>query len=393
MSKFPWPHSLLGPTSRCRSSSELETALLSGGISLLPLPASHPSAIASGGVHLSWLAALAPHLISAITRVCLQHGSGGDAEYAVAGPQLPSHSLLPDAQACLPRPEPPIAAAGRSSSIGLRPLAPSYSLPPSSAEAEVPEQLSVSWRALTAALGFCQRSSRVAARQQQAAAPPPSSRTERGAALRSEGGETPPPLLTSEPPYSSLPHPSGAAADSWLGLLDVFIDRLRNLRQEQQHGEGGSSVAEVMRAGPLSPLTALRHIYAVVVEEIVGRMAEQLPLAQVSVGCFVHNKDRNNGCAHTFPRKILRRCVAVVQVVQHLAQRYATSTFGEFRSTLLGLFSACAYERNIISAANRLANTLRPSLDAFLTRAQGFQIKPCWQIKSNMAALASTVFF
>ncbi|GAX81668.1 hypothetical protein CEUSTIGMA_g9096.t1 [Chlamydomonas eustigma] len=45
---------------------------------------------------------------------------------------------------------------------------------------------------------------------------------------------------------------------------------------------------------------------------------------------------------------------ACLQVVQHLAVRYASSTFGEFRNTLLGLFSACAYERNIISAANRL---------------------------------------
>jgi hypothetical protein len=40
-------------------------------------------------------------------------------------------------------------------------------------------------------------------------------------------------------------------------------------------------------------------------------------------------------------------------VVQHLAERYSSSSFGEFRSTLLGLFSACAYESNIVGAANR----------------------------------------
>ena len=46
-------------------------------------------------------------------------------------------------------------------------------------------------------------------------------------------------------------------------------------------------------------------------------------------------------------------CLLSLKVVRHLAHRYATSTFGEFRSTLLGLFSACAYERNIVGAANR----------------------------------------
>ena len=196
----------------------------------------------------------------------------------------------------------------------------SISAPSTATAPPVPLQLEDAWRALTAAVGFCQRSGRLLGQQEQQqrrerVVSPPGSGTRVDDESRRAGDGT------------SM---AASAADDWLKLLDAYIDRVKaltpapapapapasapvdgkeddwraspprpsagargSLHLSRDTVEKGESTALLGPDGPGTPPSggsddplaprraALKDLYAVFVEEIVSRMAEQLPLAQV----------------------------------------------------------------------------------------------------------------
>ncbi|GAX83579.1 hypothetical protein CEUSTIGMA_g11004.t1 [Chlamydomonas eustigma] len=300
------------------------------------LLSSTSSATVSHFPHLSWLMTLAPHLRNLIPRVCqgVSHALSTTthtthtaeqpcpASNATLDPLKSSQHLLPRLPSLLPpwmqqrdgssaaRLLSQISATGRCSPVKegcSGALVSTHPIPP------IPEALREAWRSLDNALGFCIRCSRACARQHRRQ-------------LQATSGV----LLIDQAGAGTAAAADTEVPEHWLMLLDVVIDRLRVVRssadeaqqvKSQEQWVQGQDEQENLSQGSFRSSLILKDIYSVMMEEVVGRMAEVLPLAQV---------------------------------VQHLAVRYASSTFGEFRNTLLGLFNACAYEHNIISAANRL---------------------------------------
>ena len=305
--------------------------------------------------HVAWLLSLAPHLRTVVPRVCAVQSphSGAEASRGYGGGGAPlirrplSGSLLragsgsvafpwtaassrrrgggggaPSAEVGTNRrwasatPHPPPASSSSSSPFatdsdigGQQASAPALmgKLVVPEQPVAVPEQLAEAWRALMASLGFCQRLSRAVISRQR--------RQDQAAATSSSLKHSKPPPSTSNTAYDDegrsgpaaavVEQTEPTAADSWLRLLDVFIDRLKALEgqeaERQQGGRPGDDPRQRQQAGgqPADPLCcelhedpaataaarlALRHTYAVFVEEVVGRMAELLPLAQVCGG-------------------------------------------------------------------------------------------------------------
>jgi hypothetical protein len=132
--------------------------------------------------------------------------------------------------------------------------------------------------------------------------------------------------------------------------METYVQRLRSQQssssskggdagapqQQQQHMQqllagleqaaaGACSVAEVdqllQSGGAALARLALRDCYAFLLDDVISRMADHVPL---------------------------------LDIVTWVLSQHGGERFGDFRSTLLGLFGAYAYEFNIMRAANRL---------------------------------------
>jgi hypothetical protein len=227
----------------------------------------------------------------------------------------------------------------------------------------IPPEAAAAWRALEAAVSFCCRSSREVSRL---------ARADRGGSKEGEAGR----------------REREAAQAAWFAVLEAYVERLRRLKQQrdgaaaavppgrgdaggldpqrqQQQLGGWSADAELHYAlqgleaalsgaarpgappavdgdrGPQAAATgeegvlaaalaaaraalqrrALRDVYAACVDEAVAAMADHVPLPDI---------------------------------VARILARHGQECFGEFRPTLLGLFSAYAFEQAIMGAANNL---------------------------------------
>jgi hypothetical protein len=136
----------------------------------------------------------------------------------------------------------------------------------------------------------------------------------------------------------------------WFTLMETYVQRLRSQQSSSSSSKGGGggvpqqhqplqqlltgleqaaagacSVAaaeQVLQgAGAALARLALRDCYAFLLDDVISRMADHVPL---------------------------------LDIVTWVLSQHGGERFGDFRSTLLGLFGAYAYEFNIMRAANRL---------------------------------------
>lgn len=239
------------------------------------------------------------------------------------------------------RPVMPSTPRGRGATAGIN----SHHQLQQQAFEEVPSEVAAAWHALQKAVAFCKRNSKSASREDDAQ----------------------------------------DAQTQWFGLLDAYVVRLRRLKVQQQqqqqpqyqgnrvdnvheligvaggvqdtqpvvipmsppsmshlnqaNSQADLSVAFLSIALPAVAHSALRDIYSALVDEVISSMTDHVPL---------------------------------LDIVIYVLTQHGQECFGEFRSTLLGLFGTYAYEQNIMGAANRLITK-----DAFQKIRAAYGLRMC----------------
>jgi hypothetical protein len=207
--------------------------------------------------------------------------------------------------------------------------------------AEVPQELHAAWQALQAALAFCKRNTTSSSG---------SSCSATGCSQRHSSSSSNKQREADE---------AGGGKQLWFGLMDVYVARMRSVpsntavspaaaapshtrQQQQQHSQhqlavtpqlleslaaaaagqlGPDALPKVLLAAAAALASCVAHdLFSLLLDEVVCVMADHLPL---------------------------------LDIVGRVLQQHGSERFGEFRSTLLGLFGATAYESAIMQAANR----------------------------------------
>jgi hypothetical protein len=205
------------------------------------------------------------------------------------------------------------------------------------AMAEVPQELAAAWQALQAALAFCKRNTKSSSSSGGSSA---ASRNQRHSSSSSKQHEA---------------DDAGGGKQLWFGLMDVYVSRVRSLQtaagtssphKQPQHASQHANTAGAADGRLLESLAAAasRQLPPVALPEVL------LAAAAALAGCI----------AHDLFSLLLDEVVCLMadhlpllDIVGRVLQQHGSERFGEFRSTLLGLFGATAYESAIMQAANR----------------------------------------
>jgi hypothetical protein len=200
------------------------------------------------------------------------------------------------------------------------------------AAVELPQELLAAWQALQAALAFCKRNTKSSSSSSSSST---ASRQQRHSSSSSK--------------KQNDADEVGGGRQLWFGLMDVYVVRVRSLQtsagastQQQQH------VSQYAAADPQ------------LLESLTAVAARQLPPAALPKVLLAAAAALARSVAHDLFRLLLDEVVCVMadhlpllDIVGRVLQQHGSEHFGEFRSTLLGLFGATAYESAIMTAANR----------------------------------------
>jgi hypothetical protein len=208
--------------------------------------------------------------------------------------------------------------------------------------AELPQELLAAWQALQAALAFCKRNTTSSS----------SSGGSGSAAGRSQR-------------HSSSGGKQHEADDThggkqlWFGLMDVYVARVRSI----SHNTPASSASASPESQQQQQQQQSQQQLAVtpqLLKSLAAAAAGQLDPAELPSVLLSAAAALASCVAHDLFSLLLDEVVCVMadhlpllDIVGRVLQQHGSERFGEFRSTLLGLFGATAYESAIMQAANR----------------------------------------
>ena len=175
-------------------------------------------------------------------------------------------------------------------------------------------------------------------------------------------------------------HEAEEAQQLWFKVMEYYIQRLRAVHQQQQGAaltqertnhhqqdqqQGNGQVQLTSGTSESSQEQRQQQLASTSLPELLSKLelaaAGVLPLpaavAALQAAATALEQQALRSCYSFMLDDIISRMadyVPLLDIVSHALRKHGGESFGEFRSTLLGLFGAYAYEQNIMRAANRL---------------------------------------
>jgi hypothetical protein len=211
--------------------------------------------------------------------------------------------------------------------------------------AELPQELLAAWQALQAALAFCKRNTTSSSSSSGGSG----SATGRSQRHSSSGGKR------------HEANDAGGGKQLWFGLMDVYVARMRSIPHNTAASSASAAPSHTQQQQQQQQQSQQQlAVSPQLLESLAAAAAGQLGPAALSNVLLSAASAVASCVAHDVFSLLLDEVVCVMadhlpllDIVGRVLQQHGSERFGEFRSTLLGLFGATAYESAIMQAANR----------------------------------------